>query len=40
MDEQTILQIRGLRLESVTGNVIVDNVDLTLRKGEVMGLIG
>ena len=35
-----ILQIKGLRLQSVTGNVIVDNVDLTLNKGEVLGLIG
>ena len=40
MDEQFILNIKGLRLESVAGNVIVDNVDLQLRKGEVLGLIG
>ena len=40
MDEQIILNIKGLRLESVAGNVIVDNVDLQLRKGEVLGLIG
>ena len=40
MDENIILGIKGLRLESVAGNVIVDNVDLQLRKGEVLGLIG
>jgi peptide/nickel transport system ATP-binding protein len=40
MDDQIILQIKGLRLESIAGNVIVDNVDLQLRKGEVLGLIG
>jgi peptide/nickel transport system ATP-binding protein len=40
MDEDIILSIKGLRLESVAGNVIVDNVDLQLRKGEVLGLIG
>ena len=32
MDEQTILQIRGLRLESVTGNVIVEQP-----RGELRG---
>ena len=40
MDNEIILQIRGLRLESIAGNVIVDNVDLKLNKGEVLGLIG
>ena len=40
MSDQIILQIKGLRLESIAGNVIVDNVDLSLKKGEVMGLIG
>jgi peptide/nickel transport system ATP-binding protein len=40
MSDQIILQIKGLRLESIAGNVIVDNVDLDLKKGEVMGLIG
>jgi peptide/nickel transport system ATP-binding protein len=38
--DDIILRIKGLRLESVTGNVIVDNVDLNLKKGEVLGLIG
>lgn len=40
MDDQIILNIKGLRLESIAGNVIVDNVDLQLKKGEVLGLIG
>ena len=40
-DKKIILQIKGLRLEAVRGgNVIVDNVDVTLRAGEVLGLIG
>ena len=40
MEDSTILRISGLRLVSVTGNVIVDNVDLQLQRGEVLGLIG
>jgi peptide/nickel transport system ATP-binding protein len=39
-DPQVILNIKGLRLESIAGNVIVDNVDLNLHQGEVLGLIG
>ncbi len=40
-DKKIILQIKGLRLEAVRGkNVIVDNVDVTLHAGEVLGLIG
>ena len=40
MRDSTILRISGLRLISVTGNVIVDHVDLQLQRGEVLGLIG
>jgi len=40
MDDSTILHISGLRLESVAGNVIVDNIHLQLQRGEVLGLIG
>jgi peptide/nickel transport system ATP-binding protein len=40
MEDSTILNITGLRLLSVAGNVIVDNVDLQLQRGEVLGLIG
>ncbi len=40
-DKKIILQIKGLRLEAVRGeHVIVDNVDVTLHAGEVLGLIG
>ncbi|HUG61281.1 MAG TPA: ABC transporter ATP-binding protein [Methylomirabilota bacterium] len=35
-----ILDIKGLRIETVTGQVIVDNVDVQLVPGEVLGLIG
>ena len=39
--EKIILKIKGLRLEGVrAGNVIVDDVDVTLHAGEVLGLIG
>ena len=40
MADEIILQIRDLRLESVAGNVIIDSVDLSLKQGEVLGLIG
>ncbi len=40
MSDQLILEIKGLRLESITGSVIVDNVDVKVNKGEVLGLIG
>ncbi|MEO8856971.1 MAG: ABC transporter ATP-binding protein [Burkholderiaceae bacterium] len=40
-DKKVILKMRGLRLEAVRGGaVIVDDVDLTLHAGEVLGLIG
>jgi peptide/nickel transport system ATP-binding protein len=39
-DQELILEIKGLRLESIAGNVIVDNVDVRVNKGEVLGLIG
>jgi peptide/nickel transport system ATP-binding protein len=38
--QQQVLDIRGLRIETVTGQVIVDGVDVTLVPGEVLGLIG
>jgi peptide/nickel transport system ATP-binding protein len=40
MSDQLILEIKGLRLESITGSVIVDNVDVKVNKGQVLGLIG
>lgn len=35
-----VLCIRNLRVESTTGAVLVDDIDLTLARGEVLGLIG
>ena len=35
-----ILKLVDLRVETVTGNVLVDNVSLELKRGEVVGLIG
>ena len=40
MSEQLILEIKNLRLESLAGNVIVDNVSVRVHRGEVLGLIG
>ncbi|SAL83495.1 ABC transporter [Caballeronia arvi] len=40
MNDQMILEIKNLRLESISGSTIVDNVGLSLKKGEVLGLIG
>ncbi|HEX3982369.1 MAG TPA: ABC transporter ATP-binding protein [Acidisoma sp.] len=38
--KEMLLQIRGLRIEASNGNVLTDNIDLDLRRGEVLGLIG
>ena len=40
MADDIILEIKGMRLESVAGAVIIDNVDLRLKQGEVWGLMG
>ncbi len=37
---RTILTIEGLRVETAAGAVLVDGVDVTLARGEVLGLIG
>jgi peptide/nickel transport system ATP-binding protein len=34
------LEIKDLRIESIAGQVLVDGISLTLRRGEVLGLIG
>jgi peptide/nickel transport system ATP-binding protein len=40
MAEEQVLNIRDLRIESIHGQVLVDNVSLQLKRGEVLGLIG
>jgi peptide/nickel transport system ATP-binding protein len=35
-----VLKIKDLRVESISGLVLVDNVSLELKRGEVLGLIG
>jgi peptide/nickel transport system ATP-binding protein len=35
-----VLRIEGLRVQSASGDVLVDDVDLELARGEVLGLIG
>ncbi len=40
MSDELILEIKGLRLESMSGSAIVDNVDVKVNRGEVLGLIG
>ena len=37
---ESVLKIENLRIESVAGHVLVDDVSLELRRGEVLGLIG
>lgn len=38
--QDLLLQIRGLRIEASNGNVLTHDIDLDLRRGEVLGLIG
>ncbi len=40
MSEEIVLQLEGLRVETIKGAVLVDNVDVTLKRGEILGLIG
>lgn len=40
MATEQVLKIRDLRIESIRGQVLVDNVSLELKRGEVLGLIG
>ncbi|WP_413989718.1 ABC transporter ATP-binding protein [Labrys okinawensis] len=35
-----ILELEKLKVETITGRVLVDNVDVTLKRGEILGLIG
>ncbi|MCB8876309.1 ABC transporter ATP-binding protein [Acidisoma silvae] len=38
--QDMLLQIRGLRIEASNGAVLTNGIDLDLRRGEVLGLIG
>jgi peptide/nickel transport system ATP-binding protein len=40
MAAENVLKIEDLRIESVAGHLLVDNVSLELKRGEVLGLIG
>ena len=40
MSDKLILELQQLRVETITGRVLVDNVDVTLKRGEILGLIG
>src|SRR6478609_4525549 len=40
MSDDLILHLEKLRVETVTGAVLVDDVDVTLKRGEILGLIG
>jgi peptide/nickel transport system ATP-binding protein len=40
MSDTFVLQLQGLKVETIKGVVLVDNVDVTLKRGEILGLIG
>ena len=40
MADDQILRLEKLRVETITGRVLVDDVDVTLKRGEILGLIG
>ena len=40
MSDKLILELQQLRVETITGRVLVDNVDVTHKRGEILGLIG
>jgi len=40
MNDDLVLHLEQLRVETIKGAVLVDNVDVTLRRGEILGLIG
>ncbi len=40
MSEDLVLHLEGLRIETIRGAVLVDSVDVTLKRGEILGLIG
>ena len=40
MSDDLVLHLEQLRVETIKGATLVDNVDVTLRRGEILGLIG
>jgi peptide/nickel transport system ATP-binding protein len=40
MSDDLVLHLERLRVETIKGAVLVDDVDVTLRRGEILGLIG
>jgi peptide/nickel transport system ATP-binding protein len=40
MNDDFVLHLEGLQVETIGGAVLVDRVDATLRRGEILGLIG
>ncbi|WP_237480647.1 ABC transporter ATP-binding protein [Lichenibacterium dinghuense] len=40
MPDDQILRLEKLRVETITGRLLVDDVDVELKRGEILGLIG
>jgi peptide/nickel transport system ATP-binding protein len=40
MSEDLVLTLEALQVETITGATLVDKVDVTLKRGEILGLIG
>jgi peptide/nickel transport system ATP-binding protein len=40
MSDELVLHLEGLKVETTKGAVLVDHVDATLKRGEILGLIG
>jgi peptide/nickel transport system ATP-binding protein len=40
MSDDLVLHLEGLKVETIKGLVLVDDVDATLKRGEILGLIG
>ena len=40
MSDDLVLQLQGLKVETIKGVTLVDRVDVTLKRGEILGLIG
>src|SRR6202047_717066 len=40
MSDELVFHLGGLKVETIKGAVLVDNVDIPLKRGEILGLIG